>query len=363
MLSGPEPMASFTTPLRVSSKRWGSVPRFYIRCERDRAISPKLQTLMEAASPCLHVSSLVSDHSPFYSAPEKLADTLLLIAERDVRIGRRGPRGHRQPRRDGGTGNHGASHGVAITNPAWGRITPDWRAPDCRVHWSTGMQAREFGQWSVTIGGHASGGGLAGGRGLPWHLHGLVPRLRPHSGACARELAGLGIAGPVRPQLSRLSEIGSRQGCDPSPAAQRFVGNPHAGRPVDRLDDELASAGHCRFHFVACGQQTSRMDHRLLHLSGQQKRLKTVLLIAKEFSSAGPATGSESHMPVSARARRYSRRPIGSTISSWTGTHQPGLRSFESSLATIASPATTGGGMVCQTGGCPTCRSRRWSAT
>lgn len=80
-LSGPEPMASFTTPLRVSEERWGRVPRFYIECSEDRAIAPDLQRRMRSALPCRRTISMSTDHSPFYSAPEELASHLRSVAE------------------------------------------------------------------------------------------------------------------------------------------------------------------------------------------------------------------------------------------------------------------------------------------
>jgi len=80
-LSGPEPMTSFTTPLQTSEEGWGRVPRFYIECSQDRAIAPDLQRLMQAALPCRRSISMSTDHSPFYSAPEELADHLCSVAE------------------------------------------------------------------------------------------------------------------------------------------------------------------------------------------------------------------------------------------------------------------------------------------
>lgn len=79
-LSGPEPLTSFTTPLEVSEERWGTLPRFYIVCEQDRAIAPELQRRMEAALPCQRSITMNCDHSPFYSAPAELAHHLLAIA-------------------------------------------------------------------------------------------------------------------------------------------------------------------------------------------------------------------------------------------------------------------------------------------
>jgi len=76
----PEPMVVFTTPLRISAERFGRVPRAYIECAQDRSISLEMQHSFQAALPCDPVITLETDHSPFYSAPEKLAEALQTIA-------------------------------------------------------------------------------------------------------------------------------------------------------------------------------------------------------------------------------------------------------------------------------------------
>lgn len=81
--SGPEPMVSFTTPLQVSDARWGRVPRSYIMCTEDHAIAPRLQRMMVEALPYREVLTMATDHSPFYSAPEMLADQLISLVARD----------------------------------------------------------------------------------------------------------------------------------------------------------------------------------------------------------------------------------------------------------------------------------------
>lgn len=81
-LVGPEPMMSFTTPLRVTEERFGLVPRIYIECAKDRAIAPTLQAMMVEETPCREVIRMESDHSPFYSAAVELADHLSGIASR-----------------------------------------------------------------------------------------------------------------------------------------------------------------------------------------------------------------------------------------------------------------------------------------
>jgi pimeloyl-ACP methyl ester carboxylesterase len=50
-------------------------PRRYIRCSDDHAVDPSLQALM--AGRCDESIEIYSDHSPFLSHPEELADVLL----------------------------------------------------------------------------------------------------------------------------------------------------------------------------------------------------------------------------------------------------------------------------------------------
>ena len=71
--------APFGTPLVTTGERWGRIPRYYIECARDRAITLKLQRDMQKASPCREAFSIDTDHSPFFSAPEQLADILSRI--------------------------------------------------------------------------------------------------------------------------------------------------------------------------------------------------------------------------------------------------------------------------------------------
>lgn len=76
----PEPMMSFTTPLRTSDARFGRVKRAYIECTEDNAIPIELQRSMQKALPCDPVVTLATDHSPFFSAPDDLCQALLGIA-------------------------------------------------------------------------------------------------------------------------------------------------------------------------------------------------------------------------------------------------------------------------------------------
>jgi len=75
----PEPLVPLTTPLQLTPERYGRVPRVYIECLQDRAVSPAMQRRMNDASPCQRVISMDSDHSPFFSAPDELVGHLLSV--------------------------------------------------------------------------------------------------------------------------------------------------------------------------------------------------------------------------------------------------------------------------------------------
>jgi len=75
----PQAVAPMTEPVRLTPERFGRIPRLYIGCRRDRAITPDLQRRMLAATPCVRVVELDCDHSPFFSAPEALAAALLSV--------------------------------------------------------------------------------------------------------------------------------------------------------------------------------------------------------------------------------------------------------------------------------------------
>ena len=53
------------------------IPRVYIECLQDKALSPRMQKKMYTAVSCRAVYSLPTSHSPFISAPEKLVEHLL----------------------------------------------------------------------------------------------------------------------------------------------------------------------------------------------------------------------------------------------------------------------------------------------
>jgi pimeloyl-ACP methyl ester carboxylesterase len=71
----PEPISSFQTRLAISEERFGSLPRLYVKCLRDRVVTVALQERMLAQTPC-EVLTMDTGHSPFISAPVELADLL-----------------------------------------------------------------------------------------------------------------------------------------------------------------------------------------------------------------------------------------------------------------------------------------------
>lgn len=75
----PAPLQIAFTPVATSENNFGRVPRYYIECLRDRAITHSCQRRMYTALPCKHVFTLDTSHSPFLSAPLALVDHLLTI--------------------------------------------------------------------------------------------------------------------------------------------------------------------------------------------------------------------------------------------------------------------------------------------
>lgn len=80
LLVRPEARGPAGTAIHVTKENFGSVPRAYIECARDRAIPLQLQRAMQVDWPCDSVHTLDTDHSPFFSAPRQLAALLLSIA-------------------------------------------------------------------------------------------------------------------------------------------------------------------------------------------------------------------------------------------------------------------------------------------
>jgi pimeloyl-ACP methyl ester carboxylesterase len=80
VLLGHEPVESGLTTLKLTEQNYGSVPRYYIECTEDRAVTPFIQKKMYTETPCEKVYSLPTSHSPFFSRPKELSDLFCEIA-------------------------------------------------------------------------------------------------------------------------------------------------------------------------------------------------------------------------------------------------------------------------------------------
>jgi pimeloyl-ACP methyl ester carboxylesterase len=70
----PEAVAPSRTAVTISDDQFGSVPRDYVECLRDNAIALSHQRRMQADQPCRRVAALDTDHSPFFSEPQRLVE-------------------------------------------------------------------------------------------------------------------------------------------------------------------------------------------------------------------------------------------------------------------------------------------------
>jgi hypothetical protein len=76
LLLSHEPVESGITPLQLTPENYGRVPRVYIECTEDKAVTPFIQRKMYTEMPCDKIYSMASSHSPFFSKPLELADIL-----------------------------------------------------------------------------------------------------------------------------------------------------------------------------------------------------------------------------------------------------------------------------------------------
>jgi len=72
----PQSIRVVAQKVSVTDDKWGRIPRQYVFCEQDSALPIELQRAMEADLPCAETVTLDTDHSPFLSEPEALAETL-----------------------------------------------------------------------------------------------------------------------------------------------------------------------------------------------------------------------------------------------------------------------------------------------
>jgi pimeloyl-ACP methyl ester carboxylesterase len=75
-----ESVATGITALQLTEANYGSVPRYYIECTEDKAVTPFIQQKMYTETPCKKVYQMATSHSPFFSKPKELCNILTEIA-------------------------------------------------------------------------------------------------------------------------------------------------------------------------------------------------------------------------------------------------------------------------------------------
>lgn len=76
LLLVPQAIAPMATPVRITAEHFDRVPRVYIKCLRDRTISPNIQEMMYTAARCQTIFTMETSHSPFFSSPQELVSYL-----------------------------------------------------------------------------------------------------------------------------------------------------------------------------------------------------------------------------------------------------------------------------------------------
>lgn len=72
----PQPVLPFITPIQLSDKAFGTVPRIYIECLQDRSLPLNSQRSMLERTCCETVFALESGHAPFFSSYNELTGLL-----------------------------------------------------------------------------------------------------------------------------------------------------------------------------------------------------------------------------------------------------------------------------------------------
>lgn len=75
----PQPSGPMMDPLQTTAGNFGRVPKVYIECVLDGAISHDHQKRMQTKVPCDRSIAINTGHSPFLSAPQELAGHLVSI--------------------------------------------------------------------------------------------------------------------------------------------------------------------------------------------------------------------------------------------------------------------------------------------
>lgn len=71
-----EPLPPLTETIVLSSANFGNVPKYYVFTSEDRVLSPSFQQRMAARWELTATATLETSHSPFFSAPAELVETI-----------------------------------------------------------------------------------------------------------------------------------------------------------------------------------------------------------------------------------------------------------------------------------------------
>jgi pimeloyl-ACP methyl ester carboxylesterase len=77
----PQATAVMQTPIRATPERWGAIPRSYITCSEDRALTLEGQRGMLERVGFDRVVEMQGSHSPFFSRPAELAEHLAALVQ------------------------------------------------------------------------------------------------------------------------------------------------------------------------------------------------------------------------------------------------------------------------------------------
>ena len=72
----PQPVGPLVSPVRITDANYGQVPRVYLKCALDNAVTPEHAQRIYTALPCAQVITMQTGHSPFLSDPVGLAGHL-----------------------------------------------------------------------------------------------------------------------------------------------------------------------------------------------------------------------------------------------------------------------------------------------
>lgn len=75
----PQPASPCIDLMQTTEENFGRVPRVYIECLKDQALSPEYQKQMYTKLPCQRFMTLDTGHSSFLSAPEALVAHLVSV--------------------------------------------------------------------------------------------------------------------------------------------------------------------------------------------------------------------------------------------------------------------------------------------